>query len=248
MSNSEGAGLKPKITQTESEPSSSTLLFLAESERRWLYTALLPIRIIRAKFNKCVNASNKALQNLIQDLIHKTFEFVHQWLPTENVCTRKQILSHSHQIWLWENIWFISTRWFFCFVFFGKVCGWHWCQYVYISFLQWLSAASSIDATRRAELTTETTMLSTNISIWKFDELICVSHIVACFSFQLPECVCSIIYCLSCSVCVWFVIPLCVQHRITNSLVVISQSIIKMKQLYTHAHIRHWNLPLSRIH
>lgn len=97
-------------------------------------------------------------------LIHKTFALMHQWLTTGNVCTLSHIMQISlhtrERIWFW-NIQLISTRWNF----FGKPCGWCWCQCVDMWLSQWLSVACWIDAIGRPEVTTETTRLSTNISL-----------------------------------------------------------------------------------
>lgn len=73
-----------------------------------------------------------------------------------------------------------AGEFFLCF--FGKPRGWCWCQCVDMRFSQWLSAPQWIDATGRPAVTTETAGLSANISVWKFDELICVSHIVPLIS------------------------------------------------------------------
>lgn len=62
--------------------------------------------------------------------------------------------------------------------FFGKECGWCWCQCaVHMWLSQWLSVACWNDAKGRPEVTTETTRLSANIALWKLVELICASHI-----------------------------------------------------------------------
>ena len=123
--------------------------------------------------------------------------------------------------------------------FFGKPCGWCWCQCVDMWLSLWLSVACWIDAIGRPAATTETTRLSTNISFWKFDELICVSHIVPLSSVtrtvavRRPPAV-SVCAMILCYVSVELDVR-AIQGRITYSLLVISQSAtIKMKQLYAH--------------
>lgn len=142
--------------------------------------------------------------------------------------------------------------------FFGKPCGWCRCQCVDMRFSQWLSVACWIDAIGRPEVTTETTRLSTNISFWKFDELIRVSHIVPLISVTRTLALrtsCS--FCMCNEILRWptsderdvraILSPLRIQHTITYSLLLISQSAIKMKRLYTH-HQHSRNSPLLQIH
>lgn len=57
------------------------------------------------------------------------------------------------------DLYTISLTFFYLFIFFGKACGWCWCQRVDMWFSQWLSVACWIDATGRPEVTTETTRL-----------------------------------------------------------------------------------------
>lgn len=69
--------------------------------------------------------------------------------------------------------------------FFGKLCGWCWCQGVDMWFSQWLSVACWIDAIGRPEVTTETTRLSASISFGNLMSYFV--FLILYLSFQLPE-------------------------------------------------------------
>lgn len=134
----------------------------------------------------CTEFSSAVFSHCILDLIHKTFRFTHQWSPTGNVFTVSHIMKplrwrlHSRpenkyhrETFGWFSqmnfLFFLFFLSFFFFLFFfGKLCGWCWCQCVDTQFSQWLSAAFWIDAIVRPEVTTLTTMLSTNISFGNF--------------------------------------------------------------------------------
>lgn len=147
------------------------------------------------------------VSSMFKDLIHKTSRLMPQWIPTGNVCIQNHTLypicskCHSGAIPLW-NTQLISTKWNS--LFFGKACGWCWCQCIDMWFSQWSSVACWIDATGRPEVTTETTRLSTSISAWKFDELICVSHIVHLISVTRIVPVWT-----SCSFCIYYDVSRC---------------------------------------
>lgn len=85
-------------------------------------------------------------------------------------------------------------------------------------------------------------------AVWKFDELICVSHIVSLISVTRIVPVrtsCSFCMCydiLWCLLCCWdvrtFLSPVRIQRRITYSFLLISQSAIKMKHVHKRSELQ----------
>lgn len=117
---------------------------------------------------------------------------MHQWLPTGNI-SHNLLPTRSRSLLLY-CLFVLGEIFCLSFSFFGKCVG-DVDVNVDMLFSQWLSVAYSTDANGRPEVTTETSSLTAIISVWKFDELICGSHIVPLISVTRMRTSCSFCMC-----------------------------------------------------